>query len=95
VPAQADLVYEFLGVRLLGGKDYALIETTGTIRGRRGDGLDVGGTVHGLALVALDTGEVIQAKIVLKADVDVTFGRKSSKAIGSLDVRIRPPAPAK
>jgi hypothetical protein len=95
VPAQADLVYEFLGVRALGGKEYALIETTGTIRGRRGDGLDVGGTVHGLALVALDTGEVIQAKIGLKADVDVTFGRKSSKAIGTLDVRIRPPAPAK
>jgi len=95
VPAQADFVYKFLGVRTLGKTDYGLIEIDGTIRGRRGDGLDVGGSCYGVALVLLSTGEVIQGKLSIKADVDLTFGRKACKAVGTLDVRIRPPAPEK
>jgi hypothetical protein len=95
MPAQADFVYKFLGVRTLGKKDYGLIEIDGTIRGRRGDGLDMGGSCSGSALVSLDTGEVVQGKLNIKADVDVTFGRKPCKAVGTLDVRIRPPTPEK
>ncbi len=95
VPAQADLVYEFLGVRTLNKRDFALIEITGTVRGRRGDGVDVGGSVSGIALLSLETGEVLSGKVSVKADVDLRFGNKAAKAIGSLDVRVRPPVPDK
>jgi hypothetical protein len=93
VPVQADLTYELLGVRTVDKQEYAMIAIGGTVRGRRGNGLDVGGNVNGTALVSMETGEVMIGRIGVKADVDVKFGGKSSKAIGTLNVSIRRPAP--
>jgi hypothetical protein len=93
VTAQADLEYEFLGVRTIGGKDFGVIAIGGKIRGKRGAGVDVGGKVNGSALVSPETGEVVQANVNIKADMDLSFGKKQSKAIGTLNVSMRRPAP--
>jgi hypothetical protein len=41
----------------------------------------------------METGEVMNARVNVKADLDVTFGRKQAKAIGTLNVSIKRPAP--
>ena len=92
VEAQADLEYEFIGVRRVGDKDFAVVAIGGKIRGKRGAGIDVGGKVNGSALVSLETGEVTQANVNIKADMDLSFGKKQSKAVGTLNVSMRRPA---
>jgi hypothetical protein len=64
------------------------------VRGRKGDGLDVGGTLTGTAYVSLETGEVLSADTTVKADFDLTFRRQQSKAIATLAVSVKRPAPA-
>jgi hypothetical protein len=49
VPAQAHLIYKYLGVQPRDGKTVALVTIEGHVKGRRGDGLNAGGTVSGLA----------------------------------------------
>jgi hypothetical protein len=71
-----------------------LIRIEGRLRGRKGDGLDVGGSMHGTAIVSLETGQVISADATVKADLDLTFQRKQAKAIATLAVSIKRPAPA-
>jgi hypothetical protein len=36
---------------------------------------------------------VVQANATVKADLDLTFGRKPAKALGTLSVSIKRPAP--
>jgi hypothetical protein len=94
VPAQADLVYQYLGVQPRGGRDVALIAIAGKVKGRRGDGLNAGGTVNGTAYVSAESGEVVQANATVRADVDVVLARRPAKAMGTLSVSItRPAAP--
>ena len=93
VPVQADIVYTYKGVQVRDGKEGALIGIEGRVRGRKGDGVDVGGTLSGVAYVSLETGEVLSADTSVKADMDLTFQRKPSKAIATLSVYIKRPAP--
>jgi hypothetical protein len=93
VPAQADLVYTYLGVQQRDGREVALIGIDGRVKGRRGDGLNVGGTVTGTAFVATATGVVVQANATIKADLDFVFARQPAKAMGTLSVSIKRPAP--
>lgn len=86
VPVQADITYKYLGVQTLDGKDGALIWIEGRVKGRKGDGLDVSGTVTGTAFVSVETGQLISGDTTIKADVDLTFQRKQSKAIATLSV---------
>ena len=60
---------------------------------RKGEGLDIGGSVSGTAWIDLATGEVLVGSLQVKADIDLTFGRKQAKAIATLDTSIRRPAP--
>ena len=94
VPVQADVTYKYMGVQTRDGKEGALIRIEGRLRGRKGDGLDVGGSMHGTAIVSLETGQVISADATVKADLDLTFQRKQAKAIATLAVSIKRPAPA-
>jgi S1-C subfamily serine protease len=94
VPAQADIVYKYLGVQRRDGRDVAVIAIEGKVKGRRGDGLNAGGTVSGTAYVSTETGEVVQANATVRADVDVVLARQPAKAMGTLSVSItRPAAP--
>lgn len=94
VPAQADVVYTYLGVGQRNGKEAAMIAITGKLQGRRGEGLDLGGSVRGTAWISTETGEVLYATAAVKADCDLTFAKKPAKAAGTLNVSIQRPAPA-
>jgi hypothetical protein len=91
VPAQADIKYTYLGTRLYNKREIAFLDVKGTVKGVRGNGLNVGGTVGGGSQVALDTGEVLSATMDFKADMDVELKDKEGKAklIGTLVVRVR------
>jgi hypothetical protein len=93
VPVQADITYTYKGVQARDGKEGALIGIEGRVRGRKGDGLDVGGTLSGVAWVSLETGEVLSADTSVKADLDLTFQKRQSKALATLAVSIKRPAP--
>ena len=94
VRVQANVTYKYMGVQNRNGKEGALIRIDGRVRGTKGGGLDVGGTLTGTAYVSLETGQVISADSTVKADMDLTFERKQAKAIASLAVSIKRPAPA-
>jgi hypothetical protein len=88
-----DVTYKYMGVQTRSGKEGAVIRLSGRVKGRKGDGLDVGGNISGSAFVSLETGQVISADTTIKADMDVTFQRKQAKAIATLAVSIKRPAP--
>ena len=94
VPVQADVTYKYVGVQVRDGKEGALIRIEGRVKGRKGAGLDVGGSLNGAAFVSLETGQVISADTTVKADMDLTFRRQQTKAIAMLAVSMKRPAPA-
>jgi Trypsin-like peptidase domain len=94
VPVHADVTYQYLGVQTRDKTDGALIRISGRVKGRQGDGLDVAGTVRGSAFVSLETGEVLSADVTVKADMDVAFERKKSKALATLAVSMKRPIPS-
>jgi S1-C subfamily serine protease len=93
VSAQADIKYTYLGTRLLGNREIAILDVKGTVRGLRGAGLNVGGTVSGGSQVALDTGEVLSATMDFKADMDVETKGGKAKLFGNLKVQVRRDVP--
>lgn len=50
--------YQYLGVRKRNNVNEALVDMKGTIRGRKGNGLSLGGRLEGLAVVDLDLVQV-------------------------------------
>jgi hypothetical protein len=94
VPAQANIQYTYLGTRALNKREIAFLNITGKVRGLRGAGLNVAGTIDGGSQVALDTGEVLSATMNFKADMDVDLKRDKAKLFGNLTVRVRRDPPA-
>jgi hypothetical protein len=94
VPAQANVEYTYWGTRQLNQRPIAFLNVKGTVRGVRGAGLNVGGTVDGGSQVALDTGEVLSATMNFKADMDVEHEGKKVKLFGTLTVQVRRGEPA-
>ena len=100
VPAVANMEYKYLGTRVRDGKTEAVIRLSGTVRGRVGQGLNLGGTVKGTTVVAADTGEIVDSRANFKVDMDLKIEDQTLKAGGNLDVvlkRVQPKAgePAK
>jgi S1-C subfamily serine protease len=94
VPAQADIVYTYLGLQPSGGEELVMIAIDGRLKGRRGDGVDVGGTINGTAWLSPETGQVVRANTQIKADLDLVFAKKRARAICTLNVSIKRPAPS-
>jgi hypothetical protein len=94
VAAQGELVYTYRGVQVRGGKEVVLVRIEGTVKGRRGAGADVGGSVTGGAVIDPETGVVLHADAAVKADVDFAMARKPAKAVGTLNVSVDRPAQA-
>jgi hypothetical protein len=94
----ADYRYTYLGMSERNGKRVAFVQVDGTIRGRTGDGLDVGGRLDGRAEIDPATGEAVYSDVTLKADADLLTRQKTVlKVIGTLTVQQRRgdlPAPA-
>ncbi len=93
VAAQGELVYTYRGIQTRSGKEVVLVRIDGTVTGKRG-APDVGGKVSGSAVIDPETGVVIHADAVVKADVDFTMARKPAKAMGTLTVSVDRPAQA-
>ena len=91
VPVQSDITYRYLGVQTRDSVEEALIQIEGRVKGRKGDGVDVSGSVKGSAFISPETGQVISADATVKADMDVQFERKPAKAIATLAVKFRAP----
>lgn len=91
VPATAVLRYQYLGTRkIYGDKPTALFEITGTLKGRHGDGLNVGGGVKGKVDVSLETGMVVSATSDVKVDLEINEGPQPIRLTGTLSLLIRP-----
>jgi V8-like Glu-specific endopeptidase len=96
VPATVNITYKYMGITPRDGKDQALIRIDGLVTGRKGDGLDMEGTMTGTAMLSLETGQVVSADAEIRADVDLVFRRSKAKAIASFNVALkRPTTPAK
>jgi hypothetical protein len=89
VPATVELTYRYQGTQMRDGKPVAVIGLGGTVKGRQGDGLNVGGSVSGQATVLLETGQVLTSATTIKADLDITSRRRSLKAMGTLSVDLK------
>jgi S1-C subfamily serine protease len=83
------VTYTYLGRRTRNGRDEALIEINGVVRGRKGRELSVGGKATGFALLDLASGQISGARISVGIDLDLTLGKQSAKANGTLVVRLQ------
>lgn len=91
VPAIAVLKYQYLGTRKSHGeKPTALFDVSGTLRGRQGAGLNVGGRIKGKIDVSLETGLVVSAATDVKIDLEITEGPQPIRLSGTLALQIRP-----
>jgi hypothetical protein len=86
--ALADLSYNYLGTRTRLGKQEALLNLQGRVRGQRGEGLNVGGKMSGEAGVDLETGQIVFANATFDVDLDLGEGRRKSTASGTHTVRL-------
>jgi V8-like Glu-specific endopeptidase len=91
VPAVAVLKYQYLGTRKYDNeKPTALFEISGTLRGRKGARLNVGGRIRGKIDVSLETGVVVSAVSDVKVDLEITQGPQPIRLSGTLALQIRP-----
>lgn len=95
VPALADVEYTYLGSRTRNKLTTALIQISGSVRGLRGSGVGVGGTISGKALVVPSVGITLTSELSIRADLDMTLRRQSVQAAGTLSVKLKrlPPKP--
>lgn len=90
-----DAKYWYIGHRTRNGVDEALVEIKGEVKGNKGNGLNLGGRVQGLATVDLGAGRLTQVNVTTYLDMDISLGGRPGKANGKLEVRLgRKPASA-
>jgi hypothetical protein len=86
----ADLQYTYLGTMKEGdGRTVAVINLSGTLRGQRAGGANVGGKVDGAAVVDVATGMTVSNGATLTVDMDLTLRKQTVKAMGTLNVDLR------
>lgn len=71
VPAQADIRYQYLGVRTVAGNPTAAFEISGQLRPRRGDESKIGGRITGGVDLLLSTGEVYAGITSVLVDMEL------------------------
>jgi len=71
VPAQADIRYQYLGVRTVAGNQTAAFEVSGQLRPRRGDESKIGGRITGGIDLLLSTGEVYAGVTSVLVDMEL------------------------
>ncbi len=91
VTAQADIRYQYLGVRtVLDGSQTAVFQLTGSLRPRRGDDAKIGGRVTGGVDLLLSTGEIYAGVANVLVDMEV-FEAGQIRLQGSLSIDYRRP----
>jgi S1-C subfamily serine protease len=90
LPAQADIKYQYLGVRTRkDGRQTAMFEMNGTLRPRRGDDGKIGGKISGTAEFLIATGELYAGKSEITLDMELGEPSKNLRLLGSLNVDFR------
>jgi hypothetical protein len=89
IPAVADIKYTYLGTREDDGKRVGVVGLRGSLRGQRGEGKNVAGSMTGSATVSLENGQVLTATTNVKVDMDLQLFRKPAKATGTLNVQLK------
>ncbi len=83
-----DAQYFYLGHRQREGTDEALVDIKGIVKGNKGNGLNLGGRVQGLATIDLAAGRPSQVNVTTYLDMDIPLGGRPGKANGKLEVRL-------
>lgn len=96
VPAQADIRYQYLGVRTLNdGTTTAVFEMSGQLRPRRGDEMKIGGRITGGVDLVLATGELHAGVTSVLVDMELLeAGPIRLQGTLLIDYRKAPEAPA-
>jgi hypothetical protein len=98
VSALVDVRYAYLGVSQQGGKSLAVFEMKGPLKTKRGEGVNVRGTLDGTARVDTETGEVVTARLAVKADMSMKVEKETWTGHGEVTVSLKrsatPPTPA-
>jgi hypothetical protein len=92
IPARARLTYKYEGMRVRNGKTEAVIGVEGALTGIGKAQAGLAGTVNGLLFVLQETGEVAQANVSLKVDIDLRLRGRPVRATGELSANLRRPA---
>jgi S1-C subfamily serine protease len=88
--AFADMNYRYLGVRTVGGRKEAVVKADGTLRGRKGEGLNIAGKMDVQAMIDVESGQVVGATARIDVDLDLTEdGLPSGVASGVYSVNLR------
>ncbi len=85
---EMDMTYTYLGSRKNNGKDEAVIEMKGTVKGAPGKVEKLGGNASGIAVVDLATGLVIKGKANFQVDVSTKYKDIPVIAFGILEAEI-------
>jgi V8-like Glu-specific endopeptidase len=88
-PGVVAMTYTYLGTRKVSGRAEALVRINGTIRGRKGEGYNMGGRASGMAVVDLQSGQVANASLTIDIDMDIGQDKTATKISGTLDVSLQ------
>jgi serine/threonine protein kinase len=85
--AKMDVKYQYLGRRVLNGRDQALIEMTGKLTRIQSKG-NIGGTMEGRALLDLATGIVTEARAMVDMELDLLTEGIPLPLRGTVEIRL-------
>jgi hypothetical protein len=85
----ADMTYTYIGKRKNTGRDEALINLVGSLRGVKGQGANMAGRITGLAIVEPSTGHVLSADLAIDIDMDTQLNGKGAKTSGKLNILLQ------
>ncbi|MCE9562344.1 MAG: serine protease [Planctomycetes bacterium] len=87
--AVAELTFRYLGVRTVNGRVEAVIKAEGLVRGRKGEGSNIGGKMEVTSSVDVESGQVVSATARIDVDLDLTEDGASGLASGVYSVSLR------
>jgi hypothetical protein len=75
-------------VRSAGGRQLAVINLAGKVRGVQGRSVNLAGAVRGSVSVDVGTGKVLQGQAYIDAKLDVRFRDESVSSSGTIEVKV-------
>lgn len=86
-PSQADVKYQYLGVRKKYEHETAYFDISADLRPRRGDDSRLTGRLNGTLEISLETGEIIHGSSTMNIDFE-SLGSTGGRLIGTLSAKI-------
>jgi hypothetical protein len=82
-----EMTYTYQGIRVRDGKQEAVIDLIGKLKGGRGMEQRYGGTAEGRAVYDVESGQILQSQLAVRFDAD-EGGSRPVRAVGDLDIRL-------